>query len=62
MENEICCWTMDEHYDLEYWESECGDMFGFEESGPIKNNFKFCPFCGKKIIEVIANGITQTTD
>lgn len=23
----------------------------FEEDGPLKNGFKFCPFCGRKIEE-----------
>lgn len=33
------------------WETECGKMFQFIAATPAENEFEFCPFCGKVILE-----------
>ena len=33
------------------WETACGDMFVFEVGGPVANNCKYCPYCGRLLKE-----------
>lgn len=44
-----CAWWEDR----EMWVSSCGEAaFQFtNEDGPTKNGFKFCPHCGRKLVE-----------
>jgi hypothetical protein len=56
LSNEACVWTED-HDGI--WTSDCtreregdGPQFCFNEDGPDENNFKFCPYCGKKLAAV----------
>jgi hypothetical protein len=45
-----CYWKIeDDHWYNSYYISSCGDKFIFNEEGPFENNFKYCPFCGRKI-------------
>ena len=32
-----------------YWESSCEHLHIFMSDGPEENEYKFCPYCGKKI-------------
>lgn len=41
-----CVWT-----EVEHWESACGYAFIFNDDGPVDSNWKFCPKCGKPLIE-----------
>ena len=34
-----------------YWESSCEHLHIFMSDGPEENEYKFCPYCGKKIKE-----------
>ena len=34
------------------WETNCDEMFVFEESGPLENKMKFCCYCGRPLIEI----------
>ena len=43
---EKCIWNDDDG-----WQSACGDSFWFEDGGPRENGFKFCPYCGKELVE-----------
>lgn len=46
----VCQW---EYQNLEdAWETSCGEMFQFIADGPLKNGFKYCPYCGGKIFMV----------
>lgn len=45
--SETCDWILDEHYDS--WTTTCGNEFQFFAEGPKENNFKFCPYCGRKL-------------
>jgi DNA-directed RNA polymerase subunit RPC12/RpoP len=47
--NKTCKWVYEEYYD--YWETECGESQQFIEDGIKENNYKYCPYCGKNIIE-----------
>ena len=35
----------------EYYKCGCGKMFTFIDDGIKENNFKFCPYCGGRIVE-----------
>lgn len=48
--NQLCHWTPDEG-DPNWFSSDCGMSFVFEEGGPVENSFKFCPKCGKALHE-----------
>jgi len=40
----------DEH---ERWDTECGDCIALVGgSSPVAYGFKFCPYCGKRVVEV----------
>ena len=45
---EICDWVED--YDG-VWSSACDNAFVFNDGGPKENDFKYCPYCRKKIKE-----------
>jgi len=43
----ICRWTLD---DIDgKWDTECGEAHIFEADGPVENNHRFCPYCGKQL-------------
>ena len=43
-----CMWK--ENYE-ESWHTECGRVAHSENSGPLESGFKFCPYCGKELVE-----------
>lgn len=45
-----CKWAESPQFDDDAWMSECGMTFVFYSDGPIENNFKSCPKCGRQII------------
>jgi len=52
IEERYCIWK-DEQYDPEDWETGCGEMWCLLTGTPEENRMKFCPYCGKKILQVI---------
>jgi hypothetical protein len=50
---DACLWSRQEPYfDFEIWDSACGKTFYFYDGkGPHYNGFKYCPYCGKELIE-----------
>ena len=45
--DDVCEW---EYNDTEYdWESSCEHLHIFMSDGPKENEYRFCPYCGKKI-------------
>ena len=48
--NDTCTWTQDSNF--YYYISECGDVHQFTDGGPKENKFRFCPYCGKKLVDV----------
>lgn len=48
-----CEWT--ESIDVDEagtWETDCHNLFSFTADGPKENDFKFCPYCGRKLVAV----------
>lgn len=43
-----CAWLLDEEYQM--YETGCGNAFECIEGDIEENNFKFCPYCGGKIV------------
>lgn len=50
LDNPYCAWTLS--YDGQQM-TGCGRMFEFFDGGVESNGFKFCPFCGNKIIDPV---------
>lgn len=51
-----CNWKT-QSYSFQYgdrvWHTDCDNDFVFYSGGPIGNFFRFCPYCGKPISEVL---------
>jgi hypothetical protein len=45
---EKCVWTEDEDG---IWNTSCGNAFIMNDETPSENDFKFCCFCGKLLVE-----------
>lgn len=52
---ETCTWILDDvGWNMTLWETSCGDYFRFNErgiGGPDSNLFRYCPYCGKVLVE-----------
>lgn len=48
-----CKWNAPTEEDSDCWETSCGEAFVFETETPGKNGYRFCPSCGKKLVEII---------
>jgi hypothetical protein len=46
---QFCLWEYKgvEEY---YYEAQCGGFWEFDDGDIKENRFKYCPFCGKKIL------------
>jgi len=44
-----CCWEWDDHHD--YYDTTCGTGCCLEEGTIVENDYRWCPFCGGKIID-----------
>ena len=42
-----CVWDQEEEG---WWATDCDNAFVFEDGNPIENGFKFCAYCGKKLV------------
>jgi len=51
-QSEKCKWTFQESLDT-YYETSCDNAFQFEVDGMKEKRFKYCPYCGKEIEEII---------
>jgi rRNA maturation endonuclease Nob1 len=53
----ICFWTQQGGdggtYD-DTWEASCDNLFVFNDGTPEQNDFKFCPYCGGKLEQVVS--------
>jgi hypothetical protein len=43
---DVCLWGEDSDGN---WETGCHEMFIFTDGGVRDNDFRYCPYCGKKI-------------
>lgn len=46
--HDTCQWEENEDG---VWETECDNTFKFICATPAENEFEYCPFCGKVILE-----------
>jgi hypothetical protein len=46
---EKCTWSEDEDG---LWWTACKEIHEFFDGTPIKNGYKYCPYCGKPLKEV----------
>jgi len=52
MEINTCIWTVDgREHDETVFDTGCGNRHEFIVGGITDNNYKFCPYCGKRIKE-----------
>jgi rRNA maturation endonuclease Nob1 len=47
-----CSWRI-VCFESNLFSTECKKVFSFNEGGPKENEFDLCPFCGKKIEEIL---------
>ena len=45
---EECVWKQDEDG---VWETGCHNMFVLNDGTPKDNDMKYCPYCGKIVVE-----------
>ena len=43
-----CTWTQNEDG---VYETNCNNMFVFNDGGPVENDFRYCPYCGRELSE-----------
>ena len=48
---EWCVWRYDKGDD--FWETQCDNAHVFGDGGPDDNQYRFCPYCGKKLAEIV---------
>jgi len=48
----VCKWECSEKAE-EIWETDCKNRFVFIDGTPKENGFRFCPYCGEEIVEVV---------
>ncbi len=53
-----CIWEFDDHYC--FYETDCKHSFQFMDDGIDENNFKYCPYCGRKIVDSELIGENET--
>jgi hypothetical protein len=46
--DETCTWKQDRDGN---WETECDNLHILIEGTPAENGYRFCPYCGGKIVE-----------
>lgn len=54
MDSDTCIWSEETDLGEGLWLSACDNGFVFDLGGPEKNEFLYCPFCGKRIDEAPA--------
>lgn len=60
---DVCVWTYDDDLDgWGIWETTCGQSTVFENGGPSENLYRFCPYCGKPLVESDKVEDTDATD
>lgn len=55
IEQRQCEWSQDG----DTWVSNCNQFTYFDDSSPAGNGYKFCPYCGAKLIEADGNESEQ---
>lgn len=49
----VCNWQQPsyDHFEANYWDTDCGESWAITEGTPTENGMKFCHGCGKPIKE-----------
>ena len=47
--DDACVWN--EGFDYGIYNTQCGEAFEFTDGGPKENEFRFCPYCGRRLQE-----------
>lgn len=50
-EMSTCEWTHDDYHDK--WDTVCGNAHCFIDGTPYQNNYRWCPYCGRKLIQEV---------
>lgn len=50
-QTEKCRWR--EGWEGYGWESECGNVFAVFSGTPAENGMRFCPYCGRHLVEIL---------
>jgi len=50
MNDDCCTWGET----TEYWESDCGMLWVFTDGGPAENQVRYCPGCGRRVLDATA--------
>lgn len=51
---QTCCgWTNTDAEDGDVFDTGCGQMFQFNEGGPLENSFTACPYCGRPLRVIV---------
>lgn len=50
-QSKYCDWSRADA-DTDLWEGTCGVAFCLNDGTPTENEMKFCPRCGRKLIEL----------
>ena len=46
--SDFCTWKPDSDGN---WETTCGNLHVFFDGTPHQNNYGFCPYCGKRLVQ-----------
>ena len=50
----VCAWSPYDCHEMPgTFETSCDNVFSFTEEGINENQFKFCPYCGGSINEIV---------
>jgi predicted SprT family Zn-dependent metalloprotease len=52
MSERTCEWSIDDADDDSVYETQCGQSFQFTTDGVEANGFRYCCYCGARLIEV----------
>ena len=54
---DYCMWFQTNSEDERYYETSCGEAQQFMTAGISENKYKFCPYCGRRILSFFMEGI-----
>lgn len=57
----ICIWEQDDIIASDVFMSTCGQYFQFNTGGARENGFRFCPYCGRPLVETVSMELVEDT-
>jgi len=58
-EYRVCRWTTDDNADYNTWHGECGCEWDLDDGIPEENGMKYCPDCGRRLVQVISQSLEK---